>query len=420
MKTMNIRRLLLGFGACALLSGAASAQGYYDDDIYFDADKAKKEAKKSQAENASSTVYYSGSERNVDEYNRRGDYTPVAESTTDLGDNLEYTRRIERFHNPDIVIKSNDSDLLYYYDYANDELADVNGYTSPTTINIYVDNPDPWDLYWSPYYYSSAWSWAWRHSYYNPWWTYNFTWGYGPSLSWSWNWGPSWSWNWHWGPSWSWNWGWNHGCGWYPPHHHHHGPSWIDKPNHRPHWAGSGASGTPGRPASVGDNRGRRPSGTYPGVSNDGGRRPSGAVVNGSTSGRRPSGGTISAENVGRPSGNSNGLYNPSNASRPGNTGTVSGRGGTRRANTSVTNTSSGRSSGSGTRGSYNSSSSSSSRNKSSGTRSGSYNSGSSSSRSSMSTGRSSSGGSRSSGSMGRSGGGSSRGGGGRSSGGRR
>ncbi len=416
MKTMTIiRRSLLAFGSCALLSGAAWAQGYYDDDIYFDANKAEKEARKAQsAVAATSVVSYSGSDRDVDEYNRRGDYAPVTEETADLGENLEYTRRIEKFHNPDIVVKSEDGDLIYYYDYANDELADVNGYTSPTTINIYVDNSDPWDMYWSPYYYSSAWSWARRWSYYNPWWTYNYTWGYGPSFSWSWNWGPSWSWSWNWG--WSspcWSWGWNPVWGWNPPHHHHHLPAWHDY--HKPvRWAGSGASGTPGRPKYAGnnDNRGRRPAGTQPSAGNVGGRRPSGSAA--------------VAGNTNRPSSNNGGLYNPSNSTRPENVGTATGRGGTRRANSTVGNASTERVTGSSSRtsrSSFNSGNSSSSRGNSAGTRSG-YNSGSSSSRSSMSSGRSSSSGSRS-GSTVRSsgGGGSSRsgggGGGGRSSGGR-
>ena len=327
MKTTNIlwRRWLLSFGAVAMLSVGALAQGFYDDDIYFDAKAAKKakaeKQKKAQLQavtpavrNNATTVNSSaaasaqeeddgtffgvpthygsetsfgttGSDRNVDEYNRRGSYTPVKEQKTDLGDNFTYTRRIEQFSNPEIVSSSNDQDLQYYYNYANDELAATNGYTSPTTINIYVDNPDPWDAFYSPYYYNSAWSWAWRPSYYNPWWNYNYYWGFGPSWSIGWNswYGPSFSWNWGLGPSYGWGWGpsygwgWNHGWGWNPPRPPHHpGHDW--KPGHvNGGWAGSGATTAPGRRPSSVSRPGSRPAGRVPSSTTTPGRRPSGS-----------------------------------------------------------------------------------------------------------------------------------------------
>ncbi len=437
MKATNLRSRFLLLGACTLLSVSAGAQSYYDDDIYFDESAAKKEAKKAAekraANSAATATYsvaattYSGSDRNVDEYNRRGSYKPVKEQSADLGDNFSYTRRIEAFHNPDIVVASNDNDLIYYYNYANDELADVNGYSSPTTINIYVDNSDPWDNFWSPYYYPSAWSWAWRPAYYNPWWSYNYTWGYGPSWSWNWNWGPSWNWGWNWGPSWSWGWGWNHG--WHHPHPAPW-PSW----NHRPgHMAGVGASGTPGRPLTNVTRPGTRPSGTHPVVTSSG-RRPSG-VSSSST-----------AASTGRRPGNTGSSYNPANATRPVNAeSTATGRGGTRRASSTTTTTVNQSGSYGGVRTNYGSgtsttsgrvntgttrtstrSTSTSGSSGSAGTRSG-YNSGSSSSvrtNSSSSRGSFNTGGSSSSGSRGSMGGGSSRssgggGGGGRSTGGR-
>ncbi|MDE6144657.1 MAG: hypothetical protein K2F96_00085, partial [Muribaculaceae bacterium] len=208
-------RLALAGAAVAMLSVSAVAQGYYDDDIYFDSSKAKAKkttqtvVKKTPVSSFSTTVVtdngttvvsvpasalskvttstsYSGSTRDVDEYNRRGSYKPVqSQSVDDLGENFEYTRRIERFYNSDIVNTSDDEDLIYYYNNADDELADVTG-SSPTTINIYVENADPWDGFWNPYYYSSAWSWAWRPVYYNPWYSWNYAWGYGPSWSLSW------------------------------------------------------------------------------------------------------------------------------------------------------------------------------------------------------------------------------------------
>ncbi|MBD5425720.1 MAG: hypothetical protein HDR45_05950, partial [Bacteroides sp.] len=214
MNMTTLFRRIYAFAAAAMLTaGAAGAQGYFDDDIYFDAAKAKKEKQAKQAKQTKQLTpaaqltparqvqsvqaeadYSTGSVRSVDEYNRRGSYKPQSGSaTTDLGENFQYTRRIERFSNPEIVISSNDPDLQYYYSYADDELASVTGSATPATVNIYVNNPDPWDGYMNRYFYSSAWSWAtWPVSYYNPWWTYNY---WGPT--WSWTWGPSWG----WGPS---------------------------------------------------------------------------------------------------------------------------------------------------------------------------------------------------------------------------
>ncbi len=398
MKATTSRRLLLIGGVFALLSAGAAAQGFYDDDIYFDASKARKEkAVKATKTKPAAKVYSvpatvvtgavdaeAGSSRNVDEYNRRGSYKPVKEQSTDLGDNFTYTRRIEQFSNPDIVASSNDDDLKYYYNYANDELAGSTGYASPATINIYVENP--YADFWSPYYYPSAWSWAWRPAYYNPWWAYNY-WNYGPSFSFGWNsvWGPSWSWN--WGPSWGWGPGWDYGWGWhppYPPHHHHPVNPGPSRPSG---WVRPGASGPNHRPsADRGGTVGRRPAGTRPSVTTGNRGNSSNA-----TAGRRPT--------TTRPS---TSTYNPSNATRPGNTNVSTGRTGFNRGGTqrSTVNTS-GRTS-SGTRSSYNSNS---------------YNS-SSSGRSSYNSGRSSYNSGRSSGSSynsGRSGGGYN--GGGRSSG---
>ncbi len=333
--TMTHRTFMFGV-LMSLLTSSAMAQSYYDDDIYFDADKAKKEktekarlaaekeAKRRAAQEAHDRYLENlvdteaGSDRAVDEYNRRNGYTPVKEKNTDLGDNFTYTRRIERFSNPDIVVNSNDDDLKYLYTYANDELAGATGSTSPTTINIYVDNIDPWDNFWNPYYYTSAWSWAWRPAYYNPWWGYNY-WSYGPSWSWSWGhnhlWGPSWSWGWHHGPHWGWN----------PPRPPHH-PVNPPHPGHRPGNSGyipggrGGRSG--GRMATTGggynsSNVGRRLASNqttrYP-VAGQGQTSNKKYNTNVSTSGRRTSSGTVYGNGSRRNSGSTG--YNPSNATR--------------------------------------------------------------------------------------------------------
>ena len=212
---MRTYQKLMMLAAALLTAGtvAVNAQDFYYDDIYGESPKAKKKTGKATQTEATP----SSSTRNVDEYNRRGSYKPVAgtSSVDSLGDNFEYTRRIERFYNPDVVSDADDPEVAYLYNYSNDELADAT-HKSPATINIYVDNSDPWNNFWSPYYYSSAWAWATTPGYYNPWWHYNYAWGYGPYWSLNWGWNHHWGWDWGWGPSWSWGPGWGPSWGWAP------------------------------------------------------------------------------------------------------------------------------------------------------------------------------------------------------------
>ncbi|MCM1309464.1 MAG: hypothetical protein NC301_00375 [Bacteroides sp.] len=353
MKATTTRKaLVLGF-VLSLTAATASAQSYYDDDIYYDADKAKKEkaekAAKKRAEEDARQKYLesvvdneAGSERNVDEYNRRKGYTPQKEQQADLGDNFTYTRRIEQFSNPGIVVNSNDDDLKYLYTYANDELAGATGSTSPTTINIYVDNTDPWNNFWSPYYYTSAWSRVWSPAYYNPWWGYNY-WNYGPSWGWSWGYGPSWGWSWGYGPSWGWSWN--------PPRPPHH-PATPSQPGHRP---GNNAGYVPG-------GRGGRSGGrvTTPGAGH-----------NASGVGRRPAGSSTQHYTPGQGSSHN---YRPANGnvSNSGNVGTGNRRtgSGTVYGNSSYNNSGSTRSSSGSTRSSSGSSYNSGSRSSSGSSRS--------------------------------------------------
>ena len=391
----------------SFLAVSASAQDFYDDDIYGGSSARKAAARKQQRTAAARAVVTdfapadayagvatSGSTRNVDEYNRRGSYTPVSQQVSplvdSLGNNFEYTRRLERFYGSDVVSRSDDPDVEYLYNYSDGELAQAVGSQSPAEVNIYVGNVvDPWDMF-SPYFYSSAWSWAFVPGYANPWWGYNY---WGPSWNWSWGWGPTWS----WGPSWSWGWG----GGYYPPHHHHPAPG--------PSWSHAGRPGAaPGayRPAN-------RPVGSLT-------QRPSSVGRPGRSSGtftRRPSQSGVSGREPGSVTSNDGGFtrrpYNPSDANRLGSASTNSG---TRRSSATGSRSTSGRASSSwgvqssgsnrssSSSGSYNrsSGSSSSGRSSSSGynrsSSSGSYNrsSGSSSSgRSSSSGSRSTSGGSR-------------------------
>lgn len=170
-------------------AGLASAQNsYYDDDIYYDASKDKtakakneahKKAKEEQRqreleeqrqaeqqyyeqlyrayygnydptlgghdfEGADAYTVNAGSSRNVDEYNRAGKYGRRDTSATAQqasADNFAYTRRIEKYHNGDIISDVNDPAVVEYY------------YSQQPDINIYVTTPSwgyysPWDWYY--------------------------------------------------------------------------------------------------------------------------------------------------------------------------------------------------------------------------------------------------------------------------------
>ena len=165
---MKAKKVLL---LMALLTGGAfvaSAQSYYDDDIYYDASKdTKPKQVKPKKQPVYEDYYYQNnydptlgghnmpgsdaykvsgtSTRSVDEYNRRGQYATNDTTRQSMSkDGFEYTRRIERFHNDDIVSTINDPELVDYY------------YSQPE-VNIIINSPG----YWGP-------SWAWNR-WYSPW-----------------------------------------------------------------------------------------------------------------------------------------------------------------------------------------------------------------------------------------------------------
>ncbi|MDE6629403.1 MAG: hypothetical protein K2K36_08555 [Muribaculaceae bacterium] len=314
MKFRSARKDL--FTAAALITAilspcAASAQSYYDDDIYYDASKAPKPQKQTQKKAVpagnqtagNGQFYYDGaayvpwnnvgdfqsadtyqptgtSTRDVDEYNRR--YSTPSSATAQQPDSITLqqfeemgsnTRNLARFHGSQVAADA----------YTDNAVDDPNYYVNPdgstygasndyyytsaqpsTTLNINVVGGNPW--YWGS---------PWYGGYYSPWyggWAYD-PWYWGPSYSWNWGWGPAWS----WGPSWAWGWGgpaW--GPGWGDPHH----PSWGG--NYRPTYTSSGA---------FAPNATRRPSGNsnYRGTS-------AGSTYNrgsyNSSNGYRPSSGT--------------------------------------------------------------------------------------------------------------------------------
>lgn len=287
------------------------AQGFYDDDIYYNpakdtkakqelADKAAKKATQKAAQyNYDPTLgghdYYGAdayqvvgtSARDVDEYNRRGAYAPADSTLVGAGgDDFTYTRRIEKYHNGDIITDLNDPELVEYY------------YSSQPDVNIIINAPGyGWGSPWGYNYY------AWN----SPWYWNSWDWYWGPSWSWGWG-GPGWG----WGPSWSWGWG--PGWGWGGPVW---GPGWG--------YPGWGPSWGPSWTYNPGSSTGRRPVGIrngYTGVGNNS-LRPSGSSA--------PNRGGITHESLGnyrpgssagRPSHNqgNNNTYRPSNNnSRPSN-----------------------------------------------------------------------------------------------------
>lgn len=262
MKTLSVYSRLAAFALfAALAGGSAYAQGYYDDDIYYDASKAEKEKK--SAKNASGSgvankarrdvqYYYDGAQyvpwnnvgdyqaadtytvtgsstRDVDEYNRRNVSGQPVEHTDSITleqfEEMSNTRNLARFHNSQeaqAVCEANASDADYY----------GGGYAAPSQTVINLNVVDPY------YYYSYARPWYWNSwGYYDPFW--------GPS----WSYYPSWSWHWGWhGPGWAWGgpvWGGSY-PGW--------GGGWVHP---RPNYTSAGAF------APNVTNRGSRLNGTY-------------------------------------------------------------------------------------------------------------------------------------------------------------
>ena len=219
-------RVFALLGMMALGAGAfLQAQDY--DDIYYDASKSTTAVKTAKSEKTQA-VYgkvpekYKVAvqdnyrvERDVDEYNRRGEFEPTYEvdinGDTIYEDAFANTRRIERFYNPDIVILSDDDDLVELY------------YDESPTINLIVGSD--WGI--GSYYgwgYSSYY--PWYTGWYEPWYT-GFGW-YSPWRYWHtpWYYGSYYRWGygyyhpgWYYG-SWDpyWRWGHNYSHGWYGYH----------------------------------------------------------------------------------------------------------------------------------------------------------------------------------------------------------
>lgn len=255
MKTLSISSRLATLALFAALAGSAVyAQGYYDDDIYYDASKDTKQPKESVNKNAAdrsrlqnqreAQYYYDGAQyvpwnnvgdfqaadtyavtgsstRDVDEYNRRNvtaQPKELADSITlEQFEEMSNTRNLARFHD------SQQAQEAYAENAAEAEYYGNGGYASPSQTVINLNVVDPYYSY-SPYLRPWYWnSWG----YYDPFW--GPSWGYYPS--WSWNWG------WH-GPGWNWAWGSPGWGGVYPGWGHGWGHGWIHS---RPNYTSAGA-----------------------------------------------------------------------------------------------------------------------------------------------------------------------------------
>ena len=312
-----------------LLMGAPSlmAQGYYEDDIYYNPKKSetstvKKEKKKSN-------YIANMADMDVDAYNRRNQYYVTSIDTIgsgiENGEDFVYTQQIQKYYNPTIVVDNADvlEDVLAN-SYGNVEI-EINANGLPVFTPYYG--------YSWPYYRNwgvSIGPWGWNVGFYDPWY--------------AWNWGPSWSWgpSWAWGPSWGW------------------GPSWRPAPPMadwrpggnrpvapRPGWTSNTRPGYgSGHRAPIGG--GVRPSGSNrpgtsagrPGVSNTRPGSHAGVVnnngkweyVNNNRGNRTPVGGNVNVQsNSTRPGYNVNGTN--VNNSRPNNNGSGNTYRGNRSAN---------------------------------------------------------------------------------------
>ncbi|MDY6302355.1 MAG: hypothetical protein SPL96_10745 [Bacteroidales bacterium] len=242
-------RFLALFGLLALGAGPLiQAQDY--DDIYYDASKSSK-VKVVSVEQPVKTIAVYGEvpekykvavqsnyrvERDVDEYNRHGITQPEFEVDIN-GDTIYFnndsiyyeeeafanTRRIERFYNPDIVILSDDDDLVELY------------YDESPSINLIIGSD--WSYYSYGWGYDSFYPWytglyrPWYSTWYDPWYYpyygfYGWRW-HGPTL-WHWSYYHPWG---YWGPhGWDTHWAWT---SWDRPIHggHHHAgySGWRDR-----------------------------------------------------------------------------------------------------------------------------------------------------------------------------------------------
>lgn len=193
-----------------------------DDDMYFV--PTKKNVERATADyGMPSSTYYSGSNRSVDEYNRRSAvgssyYQVVAKDTTGRGDVIDFSA--ERGVYPDSM-QTEDFTLTR-------QMARYDGYEPDAAYREgYRDGRrDSWH---SPWFYSSYY--PWYDSWYDPWYYRPYGWYYS-------TWYDPWYYDYYWHRPYGWYGGWY--GGYYP---HYHGGGWIGSGKSRL-YARNGNTGT--------------------------------------------------------------------------------------------------------------------------------------------------------------------------------
>lgn len=178
-----------------------------DDDLYFNPkQEAKQRAAEREAEERELASHYSGSKRDVDEYNRGGKFMSkfTKVGTDSLGNDI-ITFRVGRGVSPDSIY--DDADFVQKY------LEDNEDYEYTRDLSRWDGYYNPWfyDYYgYGPYYWSAGyWGWRnpWRYGYYagwyDPWydpWYYGYAgWYWGWHSPWYYGWWGGWYDPWYWG-----------------------------------------------------------------------------------------------------------------------------------------------------------------------------------------------------------------------------
>ena len=174
MKKVVLFAVLFG-----MLPGSMLAQ----DDLYFTPKKQSKVESTVEDLTKEEPTYYSGSDRDVDEYNRRGKlssyYQKIGEDS--LGNDIIV------FHAGDGTYDVSKPDTVYrgsgsYYDNSDDyaysrRMSRFDGWYDPW---FYSHSYYPWyDSWYDPWYYGYGYyGWRWRYGWYAPWYYGYYGWGY--------------------------------------------------------------------------------------------------------------------------------------------------------------------------------------------------------------------------------------------------
>lgn len=175
MKKLVLFSVLFGIMPVSMLA---------QDDLYFTPSKQSRVESTVEELKKEEPTYYSGSDRDVDEYNRRGKlssyYQKIGEDS--LGNDIIV------FHAGDGSYDVSKADTVYrgsgtFYDNTDDytysrRMSRFDGWYDPWFYShYYYPWYDPWyDPWFDPWY--GGYSWHWRYGWYNPWYSGYYGWGY--------------------------------------------------------------------------------------------------------------------------------------------------------------------------------------------------------------------------------------------------